>query len=87
MIPEGEIEIFVFIGECDEALKEPAEIEDGVDEHTPVDIDPTLEVLEIHRHPSATVLAVMSFAIRPAPGGPDPLAQPILRIRLLETFV
>jgi len=50
MIPEGETEIFVFVGECDEALKEPAEIEDGVDEHAPVDIDLTLEVLEIHRH-------------------------------------
>lgn len=50
MIREGETEIFVFVGECEEALNETAEIEDGVDEHAPVDIDLTLEVLEIHRH-------------------------------------
>jgi hypothetical protein len=42
--------IFVFVGECEEALKEPADVEDGVDEHAPVDIDLTLEVLEIVRH-------------------------------------
>ena len=45
--PEG---FYVFIGECEEALKEPAEVEDGVDRHEPVDIDLTLEILEIHRH-------------------------------------
>jgi hypothetical protein len=51
MIQEGETEmIFVFVGECEEALKEPEEMEDGVDEHAPVDIDLTLEFLEIHRH-------------------------------------
>ncbi|MFZ3327501.1 MAG: hypothetical protein WA231_17170 [Methylocella sp.] len=38
----GKDGIFVFVGECDEALKEPAEIEDGVDQHEPVDIDLTL---------------------------------------------
>jgi hypothetical protein len=42
--------IFVFVGECDYALKESAEVEDGADEHEPVDIDLTLEVLEIVRH-------------------------------------
>ncbi len=42
--------IFVFVGECEEALKEPADVEDGVDEHEPVDIDLTLAVLEITRH-------------------------------------
>ncbi len=50
MIEDGKDGIFVFVGECEEALKEPAEVEDGVDEHEPVDIDLTLEVLEIHRH-------------------------------------
>ena len=50
MMPKGKDGIFVFVGECDEALKEPAEIEDGVDQHEPVDIDLTLEVLEVHRH-------------------------------------
>jgi hypothetical protein len=42
--------IFVFVGECDYALKEPADVEDGADEHEPVDIDLTLAVLEIVRH-------------------------------------
>ena len=43
-------DMFIFVGECDEALREPLGVEDGVDEHAPVDIDLTLEVLEIHRH-------------------------------------
>jgi hypothetical protein len=48
--------IFVFIGQCEEALHEPLEVEDGADVHEPVDINLTLEVLElerrrhIHRH-------------------------------------
>jgi len=42
--------IFVFIGECEESLKEPIEVEDGIDAHEPVDIDLTIDVLEIHRH-------------------------------------
>src|SRR5437868_4769551 len=50
MIPEGKDGTFVFVGECDEALKEPADIEEGVDEHAPVDINLTLEALELHRH-------------------------------------
>jgi hypothetical protein len=45
--PDG---LYIFVGECQEALKEPAEVEDGADGHEPVDIDHTLEVLEIHRH-------------------------------------
>ena len=50
MIRDGQDKVFVFVGECEEALGEPAEIEDGADQHEPVDIDLTLEVLEIHRH-------------------------------------
>ncbi|MGH6875747.1 MAG: hypothetical protein ACREHV_00050 [Rhizomicrobium sp.] len=50
MIRDGSDEIFVFVGECEEALREPSEVEDGADEHAPVDIDLTVEVLEIHRH-------------------------------------
>lgn len=45
--PEG---VFVFVGECREALDEAAGVDDGVDVHAPVDIDLTLEVLEIERH-------------------------------------
>src|ERR1700692_3888319 len=49
IIKEGD-KLFVFVGECEEALKEPDGVEDGADEHAPVDIDLTLEILEIHRH-------------------------------------
>lgn len=50
MIHEGQDELFVFVGECEEALEEADAVEDGADEHAPIDIDLTLEVLEIHRH-------------------------------------
>jgi hypothetical protein len=50
MIREGQDELFVFVGECEEALEEADAVEDGADEHAPIDIDLTLEVLEIHRH-------------------------------------
>ena len=43
-------EILVFVGECDEALREAEDVDDGADEHKPVDIGLTLEVLELHRH-------------------------------------
>jgi len=42
--------LHVFIGEWDEALREPHEVEDGEDTHCPADLDLTLEVLELHRH-------------------------------------
>lgn len=45
--PDG---LNIFVGECVEALQEADEIEDGADEHAPVDISLTLAVLEIHRH-------------------------------------
>jgi len=41
---------FVFIGQCDEALREPLEIDDGADIHEPVDVNLTLETLELERH-------------------------------------
>lgn len=50
VIKAGEEGFTVFIGECDEALREPLEVENGADEHVPVDIDLTLEVLELKRH-------------------------------------
>jgi hypothetical protein len=43
-------DILVFVGECDEALHEPDDIEDGADGHAPVDIKLTLDVLELERH-------------------------------------
>jgi hypothetical protein len=50
IIREPPDELFVFVGECEEALREPDDLEDGADEHSPVDIDLTLGFLEIHRH-------------------------------------
>lgn len=40
----------VFLGECEEALLEDVDSEGGADEHAPVDVHLTLEVLEIERH-------------------------------------
>jgi hypothetical protein len=45
--PDG---IHIFVGECVEALNEADDIDNGADEHAPVDIDLTFAVLEIHRH-------------------------------------
>jgi hypothetical protein len=45
--PDG---LHIFVGECVEALGEADEVEDGADGQAPVDIDLTLEVLEIRRH-------------------------------------
>lgn len=50
MIREGGTEILVFVGECQEALGEPDTVEGGTDAHDPVDINLTIEVLEIERH-------------------------------------
>jgi hypothetical protein len=43
-------DILVFVGECDEALKEPEDFADGADEHAPVDVKLTLEALNIRPH-------------------------------------
>lgn len=43
-------ETYVFVGQCEEALEEPLEVEDGADIYAPVDINLTLEVLELRRH-------------------------------------
>jgi hypothetical protein len=42
----------VFVGECEEALSETVEVEEGVDTHATVDINLKLAVLELewHRH-------------------------------------
>jgi hypothetical protein len=50
VIKESQDDILVFVGECEEALREPDDAEDGADQHAPVDVSLTLEVLEIRRH-------------------------------------
>jgi hypothetical protein len=47
---ENQDELLVFVGECDEALKEADEVENGADEHEPVDVSLTIEALELKRH-------------------------------------
>ena len=47
---QGQDDILVFVGECEDALHAPADVEDGADEHDPVDANLTLERLALHRH-------------------------------------
>lgn len=49
-IKEGQDDILVFVGECEEALAEPDDMEGGGDKHAPVDPGLTLEKLELKRH-------------------------------------
>jgi hypothetical protein len=53
IIPAGEtstILVFVFVAECDEALREADDVEDGVDQHAPVDANQTLDALGVRTH-------------------------------------
>lgn len=50
VIRETPDDVFVFVGECEEALRESVGTDDGADEHAPVDINLTLAVLDIRRH-------------------------------------
>jgi hypothetical protein len=43
-------DLLVFVGECEEALHEPDDVENGSDQHEPVDVSLTIEVLEIQHH-------------------------------------
>src|SRR5271157_1459136 len=50
IIKADQNDILVFVGECEEALTEPDETENGADEHAPVDVTLTVEILELKRH-------------------------------------
>jgi hypothetical protein len=50
VIDAGPTDALVFVGECEEALVEADDIENGLDNHAPVDLALTIEVLELHRH-------------------------------------
>jgi hypothetical protein len=43
-------EVLVFVGECDDALREADEVENGADQHAPVDVNQTLDALGIRAH-------------------------------------
>jgi hypothetical protein len=50
VIGEGETDLLVFVGENEQALNEPDEVEDGADQHAPVDAILTVAVLGLKRH-------------------------------------
>ena len=50
MPADGTDATLVFVGECDEALREPDDVEDGADQHAPIDPDQALEALGIRAH-------------------------------------
>ena len=50
VIKAGQEDVLVFVGECAEALDEPQATEGGADAQAPVDVELTLEALEIKRH-------------------------------------
>lgn len=43
-------EFLVFVGECQGALTEPIDVEEGADEHPPADVNLTIEVLDLGKH-------------------------------------
>jgi hypothetical protein len=50
IIEAGALGDLIFIGECEEALAEPDDLEDGEDNHPAADINLTLEILDLKRH-------------------------------------
>ena len=46
----GDGDILVFVGECDDALKAPEGGENGADTHVPADLDRTLDDLNLEKH-------------------------------------
>lgn len=50
VIGAGKPEHLIFIGECEEALAESDDVEDGADDHPPIEIGLTLEALDLRRH-------------------------------------
>jgi len=58
---------FLFVGECDEALAEADDVEDGVDTHPPIEIDMCIETLDlgrhrhIHHHPCRAIAVEVNF--------------------------
>ena len=49
ILQDGNKDLLVFVGESEEALKEADDIEDGADEHAPVDAGLTLRDLDLRR--------------------------------------
>lgn len=49
VLGEGRDDMLVFVGESEDALKEPGGVDDGEDAHAPVDVGLTLEALGLQR--------------------------------------
>lgn len=54
----------VFVGEWDEALQEPEDVEDGVDQHAPTDVTKSLEELGLERHRHVHVHRCRNIAVK-----------------------
>src|SRR5690349_3125528 len=50
VLKADEFDVLVFIGECDEARHEPDDVEDGADQHAPVDLSCRLHEVDLKRH-------------------------------------
>jgi hypothetical protein len=55
VLREGDKEVFVFVGECEDALSHGDDFNDGEDDHKPVEVHLTLEELDLRKHPHVHV--------------------------------
>lgn len=60
----GAADILVFVGEWDEALQEPEDVEDGADQHAPADVTKSLEDLALERHRHVHVHRCRHIAVK-----------------------
>ena len=75
VLKDPQSDVFVFVGECVEALEEVDNMEDGVDEHVTVDISLSLAVLEIERQRHVHAHTCRHIAVGVNFGGQDQAAQ------------
>jgi hypothetical protein len=69
VLREGDKEVFVFVGECDDALNHGGDSDDGEDDHKPVELHLTLEVLDLRRHRHVHVHRCRRIAVEVNFGG------------------
>ena len=60
----GATDILVFVGEWDEALREPEEVEGGADQHEPADVTRSLDELGLERHRHVHVHRCRHIAVK-----------------------
>ena len=67
VVTDGKDDMLVYVGECVEALEEDVEADNGSDLHEAIDINLTIEVLEVrrrrhvHRHTCARIAVEVHF--------------------------